>query len=351
MTSGVMMMNEDYKRLLDIIPDGLTNGIFTYFDTQEGIPWAEEDISAQLDYEYFGNISGDKIASPALEKFDLNGAHTDVTDLVSVQSEILLYVQRVMEHTPKNGSDIVIDLITEVDPIRHASVTIPVTLGRSYGVNVPLGDNYARCVYDGDKTILVVSHILRMTWRSYKYTYTVSDFTSIYDIILAMNLTRWQKLWNTLSVQYDPISNYDMTEIMTDDETVIEYGKTDTRTDNLSHGHSEQETETPNLTRDTTNKVNGFNGSTAQDADETIEHTTGTNTTSRQGTDTDTGTQTNVGSGSDTHTRNYELHRTGNIGVTTSQQMLESERAVWMWKFFYDVVFPDCDRVLTIQTY
>lgn len=349
MTSGVMMMNE-YKRLIDIIPDGLTDGVFAYFDTKN-VPWAEEDISARLDYEYFGNISGDKIASPALEKFDANGAHTDITDLVSVSQDVMMFLTKVMEHTPKNGSNIILHLASEIDPIHLADVTIPVTLGQSYGVNVPLGDNYVRCVYDGNKTITLVSHILRMTFRNYHYTYTVTDWTSIYDIILAMNLTRWQKLWNTLNFQYDPISNYDMTEIMTDDETVIEYGKTDTRTDNLSHGHSEQETETPNLTRITTNKVNGFNGSTAQPADETEEHTTGTNGTSRQGTDTDTGTQTNVGSGSDTHTRNYELHRTGNIGVTTSQQMLESERAVWMWKFFYDVVFPDCDRVLTIQTY
>ena len=77
----------------------------------------------------------------------------------------------------------------------------------------------------------------------------------------------------------------------------------------------------------------------------------GTNETTFDTTDTDTGTQTTLDGGSDTHTRNYTLTRSGNIGVTTSQQMIESERALWVWNFFRDVVFPDIDRVLTIQVY
>ena len=67
--------------------------------------------------------------------------------------------------------------------------------------------------------------------------------------------------------------------------------------------------------------------------------------------DTDTGTQTQAESGMDTQTRNYTLRRHGNIGVTTSQQMLESERNVWLWNFFRDIVFPDVDRVLSIPIY
>ena len=87
---------------------------------------------------------------------------------------------------------------------------------------------------------------------------------------------------------------------------------------------------------------------------------TGTNTTTHTGsesvtyntTDKDTGTVTDQDNGTDTHTRNYQLTRTGNIGTMTSQQMLESERNLYMlWQFFYDVVFPDVDRVLTLSVY
>ena len=45
-----------------------------------------------------------------------------------------------------------------------------------------------------------------------------------------------------------------------------------------------------------------------------------------------------------------ELTRSGNIGVTTSAQMIEENIQLWIWKFF-DSVFKDIDRVLTIGVY
>ena len=46
-----------------------------------------------------------------------------------------------------------------------------------------------------------------------------------------------------------------------------------------------------------------------------------------------------------------KLTRSGNIGVTTTQQMLQSERDLWMWNYFRDVVFPDLDSVLVLGIY
>ena len=42
-------------------------------------------------------------------------------------------------------------------------------------------------------------------------------------------------------------------------------------------------------------------------------------------TDADTGTQNDVDGGEDSETENHTLTRHGNIGVTTSQQMLASD--------------------------
>lgn len=222
---------------------------------------------------------------------------------------------------------------------------------------------------------------------------------------------RWQKLWDTMSLDYDPISNYHMHEIMTDDETVHEYGKSHLRTDNLSHAKTGTEietvdlsdTRTDNLTHEKTgteterplttqtrtdnlssvkeSKIAGFNSSDYSNSDresksdtgtqtsaitgtntteyDTTDHDTGTQTTDRTGTDTteyntvdqNTGTQSDVDSGSDTDTRNYHLERYGNIGVTTSQQMVESERSLWMWDFIRTIVYPDINRVLTSPIY
>ena len=44
------------------------------------------------------------------------------------------------------------------------------------------------------------------------------------------------------------------------------------------------------------------------------------------------------------------LSRHGNIGVTTSQQMINSEIELWQWDFFSGV-FKDIDKILTIHTY
>lgn len=45
------------------------------------------------------------------------------------------------------------------------------------------------------------------------------------------------------------------------------------------------------------------------------------------------------------------LTRSGNIGVMSTQDMIQQEREVWTWNFFYDIVFTDLDRLLTLSVY
>lgn len=303
------------KTLTDVFPDWMTGGgIFTALQNFD-VPWKDDNIASSLDLEYYGNVSGDKFISPLVTK-----------------------------------------------------------------------------LMDGEEL-------------------TTLEINLLATAIMAVNGTNWGKLWETLDYDYDPIQNYKMTETMTDDETVIEYGKSSTRTDNLTHrktgtetldidadetrtdnltdGKTGTETRTDDLTAETTpdlltttnDSVYGFNSSEAVPTDDRTQSATGTNTETQTGTvemeyntsethtgtqrmirdntdettynttDTDTGTQGTVDSGSDTHTRNYTLTREGNIGVTTSQQMIESERNLWMWNFFRNVVFPDVDKILALRIY
>lgn len=57
-----------------------------------------------------------------------------------------------------------------------------------------------------------------------------------------------------------------------------------------------------------------------------------------------------TGTYEDKMTYNTTLTRSGNIGVTTSQQMLESSIKLWEWSFF-ETVFKDLDQILTLDTY
>ena len=347
------------KTLIEVFPDWVSGGgIFSVLQGFD-VPWKNDNISVSLDIEYYGSISGEKYISPLIEK--IKSAEVLTTD---------------------------------------------------------------------EKGILATS-------------------------LMAIYGRNWGKLWDTMEFDYNPIENYSMTEIMEDDETVTEYGRTHTRTDNLSHGKTGTETDapnttetrtdnlthrktgtetetpnitetrtdnlatgesasetvtpnttettTPNLTNNVNNSVYGFNSSTAVNTGasattetgntittktgtesksgsksvtntgtqtlaktgeneteyNTTENDTGTQRVEKTGTEqrtyntqeTDTGTVNDSDGGQDTHTRNYTLTRSGNIGVTTSQQMIESERKLWIWNFFHDVVFPDIDRALTLSIY
>ena len=182
----------------------------------------------------------------------------------------------------------------------------------------------------GDKT---VSPLIRKL--SVNGVLSPTAVSKIAQSLYTMHGLRWTKLWNTYQLEYDPIQNYNMTEIMSDDDTITTYGRT----------HSKTGTEVDDRTRTDDNKesVYGFNSSNASDSDESDRTINDDNTHTYNVSDTDTG--------SDRQSHSYELTRSGNIGVTTSQQMIESERALWMWRYFYDVVFPDVDKMLTISVY
>ena len=317
-------------------------------------------------------------------------------------------------------------------------------------------------------------------------TLSVANMTSLANVLIAMYGKKWNKLWDTTQLDYNPIENYSMVEAenindntvssrkttynttikdvgsdqltndltqtltnkLTDTKTLNlanshEVDLTDKRTDDLNHLTTNNLTDkltndltdtttktgtvgtvdhsgtvnTPNTT--TTENTFGFNSSSAvpatttsrtgtenstTDTTNTITNNTtdtlkrtGTETTLKTGTETvadtgdvtttrtgsetitDTGTETyaktgtettaNTGTsttaktntnthtgadevaGSDDKTVGRTLKRNGNIGVTTSQQMLQAERDVWMWNYFTDALFPDINSVLTLSIY
>lgn len=205
----------------------------------------------------------------------------------------------------------------------------------------------------GDK--LVSPLIDKLLGGSNPDTFTNTMWEMLSDVIYRLCSLNWDKQWETAIAEYDPIENYSMREQMTNDATVTTYGKQTQRTDNLNHAKIGTETRviTPDLETVTDKGIAGFNSPTPADTDKETQTATGTQTdaTTHNTQDVDTGTQIHIDSGSDISTRNYVLTRTGNIGVTTSQQMLESERALWRWNFFQNVVFPDLDRIVTSPSY
>ena len=118
----------------------------------------------------------------------------------------------------------------------------------------------------------------------------IKQWEDCFDMWLSGNADKFLRIASAIDIEYDPLSNYD-------------------KTSSINHAHTGTDT-TVNGARgsDTDNKLRPFNA------------TQYVNTT---------GAHSSINSATDTfqhgHNEAITEHTTGNIGVTTSQQMLQSE--------------------------
>lgn len=145
----------------------------------------------------------------------------------------------------------------------------------------------------------------------------------------------WKHLWATNVIAYNPIHNYNMTDVreMAKGESEAKAGH-DSSVDTTTHGRGNEVKENVAGLNNTNNKGRLADVSTSQESG-----TTGV--VGQRNTKDDT-----VRASNEVETTT----RSGNIGVTTSQQMLSAEREVWAWNFF-DQVYKDIDSVLSLPVY
>ena len=134
----------------------------------------------------------------------------------------------------------------------------------------------------------------------------------------------------------------------------ITYGKTDTTTYNSTTttadtGTVNNKTKTDNTNTATGRETQSGSVTNAKTGQETLEraltHETNSNTSNTEkttseetGKNTQNGTRELSEGTSEKGTITHELRRHGNIGVTTSQQMLESELKLWQWNLADEIV-------------
>ena len=201
---------------------------------------------------------------------------------------------------------------------------------------------------------------------------------------------KWSRLWAARQMEYNPIENYNMTE--TGEDSTTKSGSisrsdtgtvtdTHTGTDTLAksgqetHAFSGKETTTNTVTSNTTgtdNGVYGFNSATAVPSDTSTGTQTGVSDSelsfdnrvntdgfaNRQDTQTKnlTDAETRNLSGNETYNdvkddTEHSLTRSGNIGVTTTQQMLEQELNIWDVFDYFEIVFKDIDSLMLLDIY
>lgn len=140
----------------------------------------------------------------------------------------------------------------------------------------------------------------------------------------------WDRIYRACQLEYNPIENYDRQETETTTGTQAHSGKDTTTNTGTSSGSGSDN-----------NKIAGFDSTTLVDHD--------SSTTTASSTASGTTELTHGEQIADSHTKTSRIH--GNIGVTTSQQMLEQEIAVTDKLNIYDVITNDFKNRFCILVY
>ena len=157
------------------------------------------------------------------------------------------------------------------------------------------------------------------------------------DMALALWKKKWTALWDVANAEYDPIENYRMEE----HEETVPTG-TESTTDAMT-GTDTTRTQGTAANNETANSVYGFNSTNPVPASVSNQKSDFSAGTTFGHTNTETKTFTNR---KDTR----DLTRSGNIGVTTSQQMLQSSIELARWNFWLQV-FEDLDATFCLDCY
>lgn len=148
-----------------------------------------------------------------------------------------------------------------------------------------------------------------------------------------MNQSVWQKLYDTTVLEYNPIFNYDRTEEWSENEQMLDKRtltgtERETSTDNSSGEIRSSGTVQSEL------NVSGYNESSYVPREQTIE-TPDTLTSNTSETDRIVSIDKNDTENMDRKRDNIRTGRAfGNIGVTTTQQMIQQERETVLFNMY-----------------
>ena len=193
-----------------------------------------------------------------------------------------------------------------------------------------------------DKDTLIGAIILRC--QEFELLYSDPDFLiAAVNIWSRKNYRIFDKWVKALDIQYDPLFNYDRTEEYTDTHAG-DYSREGTSNGSGTNNNTTVNNLTDTNDVTTTHSEKAYNdtnyvGTTQDVVDQDETHT---------GTVSDSGAFSNIGTNSDSGKDNYtNIHKArlyGNIGVTTSQQMLQSELDIARWNLYEHIADLFCEE-------
>lgn len=308
-------------KLKDVFLDPISAGIFDTFQNLN-VPWKDEGIDESLDLFFITNY-GERLISP------LTNTCLDTTGKLTAAKQTLL-ATAIVNLFGKNWTKEYAVLSAQYDPIENYSMEEKHT-GNDTRLETPTNWKETTTEKPGVNGYSETETQTPTNWKESRKE-TVGD--DGYTETETQTPTDWEKTIESDKADNDVEGSTSLYAFNSSDPVPI--SKSETQTDSKS-------VETQTGTYETKKEISG-------EKDVDIERT-GTYETKREIEGekiTETG---HTGTYEDKTTYNSTLTRSGNIGVTTSQQMIEQEINLWKWNFFRDVVFPDVAKALTISLY
>lgn len=161
--------------------------------------------------------------------------------------------------------------------------------------------------------------------------------------------TDFQYMWDALHAEYNPIENYDRHDDFTEEIDSTTNRESNVKTIQVGEANTEDSsTTTPGRT--TEEQISAFDSGSYQPAKKIAE----SGTESSKGTSHGTNNSTTTGEGTEQnvldHTKKNTGRSHGNIGVTTNQQMIESELLLRRYNL-YKTIALEFEDEFTIPVY
>lgn len=179
-------------------------------------------------------------------------------------------------------------------------------------------------------------------------TMTSAQATVYIRFLFSKYFDKWAKLWDNVFIKtYNPIWNVEGS-----DSTVrtFEHGKTTTETKDFTIEHGRDSTDTETVTDNITdNDVYGFNSASPVGASKSTNN--GERTTEYTGSDTDTHSGTDTFANSGVDTERTTLTRGMNLGIQSTQSLLEAEIELREVFNYFNIIKDDIIRELAVNVY
>ena len=191
---------------------------------------------------------------------------------------------------------------------------------------------------DGIDKDNLVAEIMRNSGDLYPYHQVLEYLKRNINFWFARRLFDFERMYEALRTEYSPIENYDRKENISRDYENSGIDKASTTLGSTT-------TSTNIGSNDNENKVSAYNESDYTNREKDIQSYNSTVTNRGSGTDT---TQTEYGL-KRKEIEDIRVH--GNIGVTTSQQMIESEMSLRAKYDIYKIISKEFEREFLVQIY